>query len=77
MFYYDVIASICTETRRTNSHFIAGGFGSEADALNYINSNGICEVDFYGFCRDDETAYIEIETHDARSGNIIEVITLD
>ena len=76
MYYYDVVASICTETCRTDSHLICGGFDTENEAMYYINSHNISEVDYYRYCRDDETAYIEIEVHDD-NGTVIEVITVD
>jgi hypothetical protein len=76
MYYYDIVASICTETCRTDSYLICGGFNTEEEAMDYINANNISEVDYYKYCNDDETAYIELETHDA-DGSVIEVVTLD
>jgi hypothetical protein len=75
-YYYDVVASICTETCRTDSYLICGGFNTEEEAMDYINANNISEVDYYKYCNDDETAYIELETHDA-DGGVVEVVTLD
>jgi hypothetical protein len=77
MYYYDVIASICTETCRTDSHLICGGFDTVEEAVDYINKHNISEVDYYSYCRDDEMVYIEIETHDALSGTVCDVITVD
>lgn len=74
--YYDVVASICSEHCRTDSHLISGGFNTETEALNYIDANNISEVDWYRYCRDDETVYIEIEQHDDE-GNVIRVINVD
>lgn len=73
--YYDVVASICSETDRTDSHLICGGFKSSEDALKYINAHKISEQDYYQYCKDDETAYIEIEEH--YGGCIVDVITVD
>lgn len=74
--YYDVIASICNENRRTDSHLVCGGFKTEDEAMEYIDSHNISEVDYYRYCRDDETAYIEIEEHN-EDGTVAEVITID
>ena len=75
--YYDVVASICSETCRTDSHLICGGFNTEEEAMNYIDTQGISEVDYYKYCKDDETAYIEIEEHEEGSNIVTYVITLD
>ena len=75
-YYYDIVASICTEICRTDSHLVCGGFKTEEDAVDYINKYNVSEVDYYKYCKDDETAYIEIEVRDNNS-SIIEVITVD
>lgn len=75
-YCYDVVASICSETCRTDSHLVCGGFNTKEEAIDYINKNGISEVDYYSRCNDDETAYIEIEEHD-ENGNITDVVTVD
>ena len=77
MYYYDIVASICTETCRTDSHLICGGFNTAEEAVGYIDAHNISEADYYSYCRDDETAYIEIEEHDALSESIVSVITVD
>lgn len=77
MYYYDIVASICSETRRTDSRLVCGGFNTAEEALNYINEHDVSEEDYYWLCNEDETAYIEIETHDALSGTICDVITVD
>lgn len=77
MFYYDVVASICTETCRTDSHLICGGFDTLEEAVEYINEHDISEEDYYKYCRDDETAYIEIERRNKINGTIYDVITVD
>lgn len=77
MYYYDVVASICDETRRTDSHLICGGFNTVEEAIDYINKHNVSEVDYYKYCGDDETAYIEIEERDELSGTICGVITVD
>ena len=77
MYYYDIVASICNEYRRTDSHLVCGGFNTEEEAMDYINEHNINEEDYYKYCKDDETAYIEIETHDALNGNICDVVTVD
>ena len=75
-YYYDVVASIYDETCRTDSHLVCGGFNTRDEALDYINKNEISEVDYYKYCNDDETAYIEIEERN-KNGNITDVITVD
>lgn len=77
MYYYDVVASICTETHRIDSVLICGGFETEQDALRYIDEHGVSESGFYNLCNEDQTAYIEIEAHDDESGTIVEVIAVD
>lgn len=77
MFYYDVVASICTETCRTDSHLIFGGFNTEEEALCYIDEHNISEADYYKYCRDDETVYIEIERRNDTDGTICDVVTVD
>ena len=74
-YYYDVVVSICTETERTDSDIICGGFATKEDAIKYINDNGISEVYYYYRCREDETAYIEIEERDDETGAIVDIIT--
>lgn len=76
MYSYDIVASICNENCRTDSHLVCGGFKTEEEAVEYINSHDISEVDYYRYCREDETAYIEIEEHN-EDGSIINVITVD
>lgn len=76
MEYYDIVASICDECRRTDSHLICGGFKTEEEAMDYINKYNVSEEDYYKYCRDDETAYIEIERHNA-DGSIGDIITVD
>ena len=74
--YFDIVASIYTETCRTNSYLVCGGFSTDEEAMNYINENDVSEVDYYCCCKDNETAYIEIEEHD-KEGNVVDVITID
>lgn len=76
MEYYDIVASICDEYSRTYSHLICGGFKTEKEAINYINAHNISEVQYYCFCKEDETAYIEIERHNA-DGSIGDIIMVD
>ena len=76
-YQYDVVASICNETRRTDSHLVCGGFNSVEEAVDYINANNVSEVDYYKYCNNDETAYIEIEKYDVKNSCIVEVITVD
>ena len=76
-YNYDVVASICDETCRTDSHLVCGGFNTKDEAVDYINKNEISEVDYYKYCNKDETAYIEIEERDDKTGAIVEVITVD
>lgn len=77
MYYYDVVASICSETCRTDSHLVCGGFNTVEEAVNYINEHNVSEVDYYWLCNEYETVYIEIEERDALSGTICDVITVD
>lgn len=77
MYYYDVVASICSETCRTDSFLICGGFSTVEEAVNYIDEHDVSEEDYYWLCNEGETAYIEIETHDALSGSVCDVITVD
>lgn len=51
-YQYDVVASICKETRRTDSHLVCGGFNTLVDAIDYINRNNISEEDYYKYCKD-------------------------
>ena len=75
--YYDVVASICDEYRRTDSRLICGGFSTDEEAINYINEHDISEEDYYWLCSEGETAYIEIERHNDVDGSISDVITVD
>lgn len=77
MCYYDVVISIYNEICRTDSRLICGGFNSIEEAVNYIDTHDVYEEDYYWLCEDDEAAYIEIETHDALSGTICDVVTVD
>jgi hypothetical protein len=77
MYYYDVVASICSETCRTDSRLIYGGFATKEEAMDYINEHDVYEEDYYWLCNEDEAAYIEIEVHDTLSGGICDVITVD
>lgn len=74
--YYDIVASICDEYRRVDSHLVCGGFKTEKEAVDYININDVSEEDYDKYCRGDETAYIEIERHNA-DGSIGDIITVD
>jgi hypothetical protein len=76
MYYYDVVASICTETCRIDSHLICGGFNTLAEAMNYSQAHNISEVDYECYCKDNEIVYIEIEEKDALSGNIVDILTI-
>lgn len=76
MEYYDIVASICSETCRTDSRLICGGFSTDEEAINYINAHDISEEDYYWLCSEGETAYIEIERHNA-DGSIGDIITVD
>lgn len=76
MYYYDVVASICDEFCRRDNHLICGGFKTEEEAMDYINKYNVSEQDYYQYCQDDETAYIEIEVRDNNS-SIVHIITVD
>lgn len=75
-YYYDIVASICNEICRTDSHLVCGGFDTLVDAIDYINRNNVSEVDYYQYCNDNETAYIEIEEH-SDNGCITDIIIVD
>ncbi len=75
--YYDLVASVCNDYCRTDCYLICGGFHTKEDAIDYINKHDISEVDYYKYCKDGETAYIEIEEHDSLSGAIVDVVTVD
>lgn len=77
MYYYDVVASICDEFRRRDSHLICGGFNTVEQAIDYINLHDVSEVDYYKYCRDDETVYIEIERRHDVDGSFSDIITID
>ena len=77
MYYYDVVASICNETCRTDSHLIYGGFKTAEEALDYINMHDISESDYYNYCGDGETVYIEIERRNDIDGSFSDIITVD
>lgn len=76
-YHYDIVASICDENRRTDSHLVCGGFNTLVDAIDYINRNNVSEEDYYKYCNDDETVYIEVEKYDVDNSCIVEVITVD
>ena len=77
MYYYDIVASICSETCRTDSRLVCGGFDTEEKAWNYINDNDVSEEDYYWLCNEGETAYIEIERRNDADGTLCDVITVD
>ena len=77
MYYYDVVASICSEIQRTNSYLICGGFNTIEEAYKYIKDNNVSSVYYYPYCNDDEMAYIEIEEHDDLGGNIVDIVLVD
>lgn len=76
MEYYDIVASICDEYRRTDSRLVCGGFKTVEEAVKYINEHDVSEEDYYWLCNEGETAYIEIERHNA-DGSIGDIITVD
>lgn len=71
--YYDVVASICTETERTDQYLICGGFDTEQEAMDYIHTHNISESDYDRYCEDDEVVYIDIEEH-SDDGSLIMII---
>ena len=71
--YYDVVVSICTETDRVDSYLICGGFNTEEEAIDYINTHDVSESDYYRYCEDDEVVYVNIEEHDD-DGSLIMII---
>lgn len=76
MEYYDIVASIYDGHRRVDSRLICGGFSTDEEAVNHINENDIWEEDYYWLCNEGETAYIEIERHNA-DGSIGDIITVE
>lgn len=77
MYYYDVVASICTETCRNYSDLICGGFNTEEEARDYIETHDISEVDYEYLCSDDETVYIDIEKRSIVDGSLVYIIDID
>ena len=76
MYTYAVVASIYNESCRTKSFLICDGFNTQEEALEYINTHGVYEDDYYWQCKDDEAAYIEIEERNTFNG-FVSVVTLD
>lgn len=74
--YYDIVASICTETHRVDDILICGGFETVQKAMDFIDKYNVSETDYYHRCKDNETVYIEIEEH-GKNGTIIDVITIN
>lgn len=75
--YYDVVCSIYEESDdgfdyRIDSHLICGGFKTEDDALEYINTHD-CKM--YSDIRISPYACVEIEAHKA-DGSVAGVITV-
>lgn len=76
--YYDVVCSVyeigeyCDS--RIDSHLICGGFDTDDEAMEYINTHN-CDV--YHDKRDKYIyTEIEIEEHDD-NGNVVSVVTVD
>lgn len=79
--YYDVVCSIYEERGTNNccdiridSHLLCGGFKTEDDAMEYIDTHDCSKYD--NCCSKDEYPCIEIEEHN-EDGNITSVITVD
>ena len=79
MYYYDVIVSVYEESEngmdyRVDSHLLCGGFETEDEAVEYINTHDCTEYDDVG--KTNLYTCIEIEEHD-KNGKLIGVITVD
>ena len=76
--YYDVICSIYEECGsndiRVDSHLLCGGFNTEDEAMDYINTHDCSQYD--NTCTKNRYPSIEIECHN-EDGTIAEVITVD
>lgn len=77
--YYDVVCSIYEEGEdgmdyRVDSHLLCGGFETEDEAMEYINTHDCTEYDDVG--KTNLYISIEIEAHH-EDGSIASVITVD
>ena len=77
--YYDVVCSVYEENEdgidyRVDSHLLCGGFKTEDEAVEYINTHDCTEYDDVG--RTSLYTCIEIETHN-EDGSVASVITVD
>ena len=79
--YYDVVCSIYKERGtnnccdiRVDSHLLCGGFETEDEAMEYINTHDCSEYD--DCCSKGEYSCIEIEEHED-NGTVASVVTVD
>lgn len=76
--YYDVVCSIYEEYGsndiRVDSHLLCGGFKTENEAMEYINTHDCSEYD--KSCGKNKYSCIEIEEHN-EDGSVSRVITVD
>ena len=75
-YYYDIVVSFCTEHCREDCDIICGGFETEQAAMKFIEEYNVSEADYYSRCRDDETAYIEIEKRRDSDGSLVDITTV-
>lgn len=77
--YYDVVCSIYEQSEdgldyRVDSHLLCGGFETEDDAMEYIDTHDCTEYDDVG--KTSLCTCIEIEEY-KEDGTIASVITVD
>ena len=77
--YYDVVCSVYEKSEdgmdyRVDSHLLCGGFETEDDAMEYINTHDCTEYDDVG--KTNLYTSIEIEEHN-EDATIASVITID
>lgn len=77
--YYDVVCSVYEESEdgidyRVDSHLLCGGFETDDDAMEYINTHDCTEYDDVG--KTNLYTCIEIEEHD-ENGSVVSVVTVD
>lgn len=77
--YYDVVCSVYEQSEdgldyRVDSHLLCGGFETEDDAMEYINTHDCTEYDDVG--KTSLYTCIEIEGHND-NGSITSVVTVD
>ena len=67
-YYYDIVASFCTENGSTGKDVVCRGFKTLKDALSHIKSNRISKIDYYN-C-------IKIEKRIVETAWLVDIITI-